>query len=212
MKTQRAAFVISILALVAAMTGGALAGVIITSKQIRNGSILSQDIHNNQVKSADLKNRSVDTTDIAKEAVENPEINVPNPAQLDEEGAASGQVGVDFALVDKVGTYVKEETATALQVEWLGSAEGATFAPCIFQLRIDGVAAPSSGAEWFVPAQQRSNVSISDIFSGLPEGPHEIEVWARTGPGTMGNGPFVCMVGPASMGIGQTFLVGEVVL
>jgi hypothetical protein len=205
-----ASIVIAVLAL---CLGGALAsGVIITSKQIKNGTILSQDIHNNQVQSADLKNQTVNTQDIANNAVEAPQIEVPQPKQLEQEGAAVGNVEEAFGLVDSVGTYVKEEAETALQVEWIGSAEGGLFGSCIFQLRVDGVPAPGGGSEWFIQNQQRGNVAMSDIFPSLPVGPHRIEVWARVGGSHMGNGPFPCIVGPASMGIGQTFLVGEVVL
>lgn len=192
--------------------GAAMAtGILITSKQIKNGTILSQDIKNNQIKSNDLTNNGIRTADISNNAVEAPQIDVPNPKQLEEESASSAPVGDDFSRVDDVGVYNKQEPDTALQVEWIGTAEGAIHASCIFQLRVDGTPAPGGGSEWLLPLQQRGSLTLSDVFPGLPAGPHEIEVWARAGT-KVGEGPYMCVIGPPGIGIAQIFLVAEVVL
>lgn len=61
----------STFALVIALTGaGAMAsGVLVTSKQIKNGTITSQDLKNNGIRGADIKSDAIGSSDIASGAV-----------------------------------------------------------------------------------------------------------------------------------------------
>lgn len=213
--------VISVFALVIALTSaGAWAGtVLVGSKQIRNGSILTQDIHKNAVKttdigsnavgSSDIKTGAVDSSDIGEGQVLPQDVTMPDPAQLQEGDTASAVVGGDFGLVDQVGTYTKGDPTSALEVDWTGTAAAGEI-NCVFQLRVDGQASANGAGLVFVASQTESTTSVSAtaLFDGLGPGPHHIEVWARL----TGSGPSTCTVGPGSAGIGQTFVVSELVV
>src|ERR1044072_1227515 len=98
---NRYSTVVSTLALVVALTGvGAQAsGVFVTSKQIRNGTILSQDIHKSAVKSSDLGNGTVKSEDIGSGQVEPQDVTMPSPEQIQEAGGgvAMAEVSTAFA-------------------------------------------------------------------------------------------------------------------
>lgn len=216
--------VIATLALVVALTSaGAWAGtVLVGSKQIRNGSILTQDIHKAAVKSSDIGGSAVQSTDIKTGAVEGSDIGagevepqdvtMPEPEQIQEAGVAAADVGdAVFVLVDEVGTYIKEDPAAEMQVDWSGTAESPFGVDCIFQLRVDGQASAAGAGAIFVPSGAPESVSTTALFSGLSVGPHQIQVWARAPRG--GPTPDTrCIVGPSRSGIPQTFIVSEQVV
>ncbi len=215
-----------VLSCIAAVGGVASAAkVFVTSRQIKNGTILSQDIKNNQVKSTDIKNNQVTSTDIANgqvtstdigegevhstdigtNQVTSSDVNLPESEQIVEapKDVASAQVGSAFSLVDEAGTYDKEAAESVLEVSWTGSAVAAGITPqCVFQLRVDGNGVVGAGEMFTGPSTWSGTVTA--LFPGLPVGPHTIEVWARS---TVGNS--TCIVGPAEAGIGQTFSVAE---
>lgn len=229
------------LALVAAVGGiASAAGVFVTTRDIKNGTILSQDIHNNQVKSADVKNGTVASGDIKTGGVTSPDIgtgqvgsedigegevhtgdiggnqvtpsdvNLPESEQIVEppKDVASAEVGPDFALIDSAGAYTKEAAESVLEVTWTGTAKaefgaGLGSSKCVFQLRVDGNAAAGAG-EAFVE-NSSINASVTALFAGLGVGPHNIEVWAKSAE----SGTAKCIVGPAEIGIGQTFTIAE---
>jgi len=239
--------VVSTLALVFALgafcIGGAMAtGVIVTSKQIKNGSILSQDIHRDAVKtsdigrdavgSADIKNESVegadigngqvggadigagqvDSSDIGNGQVTPQDVTMPDPKQLQESDTSVADIGGDaFVLLDSVGTYVKEDSTSVLEVNWTGTVGSPSGSGCIFQLRVDQQPSAASGGLTFLQSgpEAASSVSADALFTGLQAGPHTVEVWARQ---TQGPGTTRCIVGPASPGISQTFVVSEQVI
>lgn len=233
MRSQtRIALGIAALALVVALSGigGAMAGqALITGKQIRNGSLTTQDykkgsvqtsdvkngsiesadVENGAVESADLKDSGITTADIGANQVTATDIEVPDPKQSTENGAASAEVGTDFTLIDPVETYVKQDPTSALEVSWTGSAS-AGFSPCQFQIRVDGqAAAAGAGAIYVANGTVNGNVSTSALFSGLPSGPHDVSIYARAvNPGQ----PFPCTVGPAEAQLTQTFITAELVL
>jgi hypothetical protein len=213
--------VVATLALFVALTGVGLvqAGVLVTSKQIRNGTILSQDIHKAGVKSsdistggvrsADIQSGAVESSDIGAGEVEPQDVTMPEPEQLQEGDVATLDVGDDFALIDTVGTYSKEDPTSTLQVDWTGSASSPFGADCLFQLRVDGKPSSADGGLIFVASGQPISVSATALFDGFATGSHTIEVWAKQGHGT---GTTRCVVGPAEAGIGQTFVVSELVV
>ena len=221
-----------VLAALALCLGGAVAsGVLVTSKQIKNGTITTKDLHKNAVKGKDLSNGAVGSADIGAGAVQNSDIGanavtspdigdgqvtpadvtMPPPLQIEQAAGtvAPANVGQVFALADVVGTYSKGDSTSALQVDWSGTAE-AGFSPCVFQLRVDGKPAASGAGETYVPNGQAANVSPVALFEGLPPGPHQVEVWARIVGGGGSTNP--CTVGPAFAGIGQTFVINEQVV
>ena len=86
MKLQvRASLALSIIALILAVTagavGGALAnGVLIGSKQIRNGSVKSVDLKNNGVQSADVQNGTVSSADVKNDGIASSDL-APNSVE-----------------------------------------------------------------------------------------------------------------------------------
>lgn len=240
--------VVATLALVIALTGTAAmaGGVIVTSKQIKNGSILTQDIHKNAVRASDIGDNSVSTSEIKSDAVTASDIGA---GQVDSEAIGTGQVtsseigngevtpqdvtmpepeqikvadvatlnpaSMAFQKLDEVGTYVKEDAGSALQVEWTGSVEGhnhGEISGCVFQLRVDGQPPSGGGSEVF--GKGIVSVSASALFPGFAAGAHTVEVWARLAEGepTGMENADRCTIGPAAASISQTFIVSEQVL
>lgn len=239
-----------VVAIAALCVGGAMAsGVLVTSKQIKNGSILTQDLHKNAVKGKDIAENSVGSSEIGAGQVTAPDIGadqVTAPAigagQVDSEAIGNGDVSsadigngqvqpqdvtmpepeqlkdgdtavlaaptLEFQKVDDVGTYLKEDAESELEVDWTGSVKGENggeASGCVFQLRVDGQPAPNAGGEVF--GKGLTSVSATALFGPLPVGGHAVEIWARITIATgMGNS---CTVGPAAAGIGQTVVVSE---
>lgn len=216
---------LALIALVVALLGACIAGanaagVIVSSKQIRNGSILTQDIHKGAVKTSDIGTSAVKSGDIGTSAVQSSDIGegqvtpddvtMPDPDQLVDSDIAKAEFGEEFGRLSDVGTYAKEAPDSLLQVDWTGSA-AAGFAGCQFQIRVDGQASgPGAGVFFVANGGQAVSVASTALFSGLPTGAHTIEVWARTVGG--GGAQFPCTIGPASAGIAQTFVVSEQVV
>jgi len=202
--SNRYAAIVSTLALVfsiaALCLGGAMAtGVLVGTKQIRNGSILTQDIHNGTLKSADIGTGQVMPQDMT----------MPPPDQLQGNDVATSQVGGDFTLVDSIGNYDKQDATSELEVDWTGTASAGN-SPCIFQIRVDGQPSSSAAGELFVAVQSTISVSATSLFDGLPTGAHSIEIWAKAGNGMYPTSK--CTIGPASAGIEQTVVVSEQVV
>lgn len=221
MKLQvRASLLIAVVALVAALSGigGAYAGtVLITGKQIKNGSLTTQDyrkgsvrtsdVQNGAVGSPDLTNGGVSTADIGANQVQPTDLALPAPQVGVEAGTASAEVGDGFTLVDPVETYVKVDPTSILEVTWTGSA-AAGFLPCQFQIRIDGQEpAGGAGTIYVANGSVNGNIMTSVTFSGLPEGPHDIAIYARSVGGST-----TCTVGPEQAQIKQSFITAEQVV
>jgi hypothetical protein len=218
---QRYSMVVSTLALVVALTSaGAYAGqALIGGKQIRNGSITSKDIRKKAVKTSDIGTGAVRSTDLSTGAVQSADIGegqvqaqditLPAPQQLQSADGASAEVGGDYARVDIVGSYSKQDPASVLEVTWTGTA-AAGFSPCVFQLRVDGAASGDGAGVIYVQNGTTVSVSASALFSGLGAGAHQIEVWARLT--SAGGTNYPCTVGPAEAGVAQTFVVSEQVV
>lgn len=235
MKVQvRLSVALSVVALVAALcgVGGAYAGsVLVTSKQIKNGTIVTQDIHKGGVKSSDVANGTiaspdigngdvstadigtgqVQTADIGEGQVQPQDVTMPEPEQVVEGDIAKAEVGTEsFGLIDTVGTYAKEDGAAQLQVDWSGSAAADPQGACIFQVRVDGQAAANGAGQVYLGPSAVISVSTSALFDGLAVGPHTVEVWAMIGSNhNPSGGPFSCTVGPLTAGVSQTFVVSE---
>jgi hypothetical protein len=218
---------LALLALIVSLLGtgavGANAvGVLVGSKQIRNGSILTQDIHKSAVKSSDIgpaavqstdvEDGAIDSTDIGNGEVEPQDVTMPDPAQLKESDVATFVPTVDFALLDIVGSYSKDDPTSVLEVDWTGSVEGhngGEASGCVFQLRVDGQPPAGGGGEIF--GKGLTSASASALFPGLAAGPHQVEIWARKVLPNTGMGDS-CTVGPAEAGIKQTVVVSELVV
>lgn len=207
-----------VFSLAALCIGGAMAtGVIVTSKQIKNGSIRTQDIHKNAVRTSDIGTSAVMSTDIGTGAVQTSDIGagqvapedvtMPAPAQISETSVETVQAPDGFVVVDVAGSYAKADPSSLLEVSWTGTV-ATGFSPCIFQLRVDGQPSGANAGEIYVANSSTLSVSVSALFSGLPVGPHQVEVWAKSSL----EGSYPCTVGPASAGIGQTFVIAEQVV
>lgn len=212
--------VASTLALFVALTGVGLvqAGVIVTSKQIKNGTITSKDIHNagvktsdigkNAVRSADIQTGAVESSDIGTGQVTPEDVTMPAPGQCKFSGTAALDPSLEYQKVTDLCTYTKADASSDLEVSWTGSVlgeNGAEAGGCVFQLRVDGQPAPNGGGEVF--GKGTISVASSALFSGLGTGSHTIEVWARITVDTPASNN--CTVGPEKAGIGQTTVVTE---
>lgn len=211
-----------VFAVMALCLGGAIASgkfVITSSAQIKNNVIKSADIHANgvtpsdikTVTSADIANGEVKTADIGSGQVTPEDVTMPPPLQVEQAPGSIAPANVDqgFAPVDTAGAYSKADATSALQVSWSGTAE-AGFSPCVFQIRVDGRPAAQGAGETYVPNSQATSISAVALFDGLPPGSHQIEIWARITGG--GGATYPCTVGPGFAGIGQTFVIEEVVI
>ena len=215
-----------IFSLFALCLGGAVAsGVIVTGKQIKNGSITSKDLHKSAVRSSDIRNGAVGSSDIKTAAVQSSDIGagqvtpedvtMPAPAELKEAGAESSKPTMAYSLLDVIGSYSKVDPTSTLEVDWTGSVEGHNgdeISGCVFQLRVDGQPSPGGVGEVF--GKGLTSVSATALFPGLTVGAHQIEVWARlAAQEPESSGDFdKCTVGPPAAGIGQTVVVSEQVI
>jgi hypothetical protein len=221
------AAIMSTVAVVLALTsaGAVAAGVVVTSKTIKNGTVKSVDLQNGGVKSADLKNDSVSSADIGSDAVSSSDIapgavesaalNLPAPVQCQVAGETKIHPTMAFAKVADVCTYAKGTAESILEVDWTGSVEGHNgggVSGCVFQIRVNGM--PSAQGAGAVFGDGLSPVSASVLFSGIQPGPLTVEIWARLAaqePG-MGGDYDACTLGPAAASTAQTVTVGEQVI
>jgi hypothetical protein len=63
-RTPSPALIVASVALLLSLTGGAVAGALITGKQIKDNSVATADVTNNSLGSVDVKNESITTGDI----------------------------------------------------------------------------------------------------------------------------------------------------
>lgn len=220
MKTQvRFSTAISVVALVAALcgVGGAYAGsVIITSKQIKNGTILSTDIHkagvkstdvaNGTISSADIGNGDVTSTDIGANQVTPADVSMPAPLQVIPPTASGPVTTEGFSKLADVATYSKAQSESVLEVNWSGAVTSGPGTNCIFQLRVDGNEPSGGGGEVFAQATP-VNVATSAQFTGLAAGDVTVQIWAKAtaiiGPGGS------CVIGPSNPSIDTTIGIVE---
>lgn len=191
-----------------AVTSTAIKADAVTSEAIQPDAVGTSDIGANAVTSEQIGNGDIKSADIGNGEVTPEDITVPAPQQF-VIGSATAQVDENPAKVADVGTYDKQDPTSVLSVTWTGTALAPRQA-CIFQLRVDGQPAPNGAGLVFANAGEFATVNVSStaLFSGLGEGPHAVELWARaiTG-GAPGTDP--CIIGPAEAGIPQTFVVSE---
>lgn len=201
MNTNRLSLIFSVLALVAALTvGGAYAKQhLIGSKQIRNNSLTTKDI----------KNDTVGTKDIGEGAVTPGDVSMPPPG-TSSPGTIVGPVTDQYRKLGDAGGYTKVQADSVLSVTWSGAVAPGAATNCVFQLRVNGREPVGGGGEVF--AQTGAvNVSTTALFSGLPEGPLTVEVWARYSA-TLNPPAASCIVGPDNPGIKTTFTYNEEVV
>jgi hypothetical protein len=215
---QRLSLIISTLALVVALTGVGLvqAGVLVTSKQIKNGTILSEDIHrggvktsdvaNGTVSSADIGNGDIASVDIGANEVEPSDLELPAPVEATPD-EATGSVAVgEFSKLATVAELTKVQAESVLEVTWSGAIAPGPSTNCIYQLRVNEAIAPQGGGEAFAQTSA-VNVSTTATFSGVPAGPISIEVWAKARAAATPTPS--CILGPANPGIDTTIVAIE---
>ena len=199
-----------ILSLSALCLGGAIASgrLIITSKNIRNGTVSSVDLKNNNVKSVDVANSGITDPDIASNAVTPADVEMPPPVVADPTGL-NGAVTTDgFSQLADAGSYSKVQPESTLEVQWAGVASSGIGTNCIFQVRVDGAEPQGGGGEVFTQGNAQ-NVSTVGLFPALPAGPHEVEVWAKASAYAGGGGGPSCTLG--GQGNDSTFVMNEAV-
>ena len=200
----------------ACLAGASAAGVFVTGKHIKNGSITASDLHKNAVgakaidkgavKSAEIGAAQVRSSDIGTNQVTAQALDLPDPTQV-VMGEVVGPVGPEFSAFADVASYDKTSADSVLHVDWSGVAAGGPGTNCIYQIRVNGQPPQRGGSEVFA-AGGGVNVSTSALFGGLPAGAARIEVWARYSA-KLGENP-TCILNPAANpGITSTFLIIE---
>lgn len=234
--------VVALLALIIAVLGTSLvganaAGVFVTSRQIKNGTILSQDVHKNALNSGDIKNSSIDgvdigtgqvegsdigtgqvgTTDIATEGVTAPDVannsltgedlELPDPSEVQDPGVAKATVNGETYSLIDVAGKYSMVEAAALEVTWTGSAAEGE----------DNVIHSPCVFELRVDGQPssggggevfvRGKASVS--MSVLFPGLAAGEHQIEVWARHAGGSDTSCIVGPNELGIDQSFIVAE---
>jgi hypothetical protein len=174
------------------------------SEEIQTNAVGSEELAANAVGSEEIAPGAVHSSDIGDNQVTSEDVDLPEPEQIVTPPEAPDMVGNEYALVDEVGSYIKEDPTSGLSVSWTGSA-AAGFSPCLFQIRVDGTASANGAGVIYVANGSTISVSGTALFEGLGTGPHAIQVWAHS---TI-NGSFPCTVGPVVAGVDQTFVVSE---
>lgn len=218
-----AALIVSLVG--AGIAGAGAAGVFVTGKQIKNGSITARDLHRNSVRSSAIGNGAVKSADVGAEAIRSADIgtgqvqdvdigddqvtprslSLPAPMQFIVPPQVVGPVGPDFGPLASVGVYSKASASSVVKVDWSGVAVSGEATNCIFQIRVNGAPPEGGGGEVF--AFSTENVSTSAVFSGQPAGPVEVEVWSKYS-GKAG-GQATCILSPDYPGLKSTFVISE---
>lgn len=232
-----------VLSIAALCVGGAMAsGVLVTSKQIKNGSILTQDLHANVVKDKTLAANSVTSSDIGADQVTAPDIGV---GQVDSEAIGNGEV----SSADIGSGQVTPQDMNMPDPSQLKDGDVAVLAtPTLEFQKVDDVGSytkedPSSDLEvdWTGSVRGENGGEASGCVFQLrvdgqpaPNGGGEVFAKGLTSVsstalfGALPTGQHAveiwaritiatgmgnsCTVGPAAAGIGQTVVVSEQVL
>lgn len=207
---ERLSLVISLFALAVALTGvgAAAAGIIVTSKQIQNGTIRSVDISRNGVRSTDVANGTIDSVDVGGNEIKPSDVEMPAPIEVTPDGV-SGPVTGAYSRLATVAVITKVQDASPLEITLGGAVAGGPGTNCAYQLRVNGAPALDGGGEAFSPTGA-VNVSAAASFRGVPAGQVAVEVWARATSAISPNP--TCAVGPSDPGIETTVLVVEQVV
>ena len=151
------------LALVLAMSGSAYA-LIVTSADIKNGTIKSIDVGNDKLTGTDLKNRSVGTADL---------------------GLNVNSAGVSKTSVSSPETQANELASVTMTLKKPGDVLG------VLTLQTDGVAAPSTtltltpyvdgvqhGSHTYVVPAEGSLETVTILCNAIPAGSHTFSIWS----------------------------------
>lgn len=231
---RNAALIVATAAFIVALVGvpGVTAGgLLVTGKQIKNHSITARDLRKNAVGtkslakdavrssdirsgavlSADIGEGEINTSDIGEGQVTPQDVTMPAPTQCKMGETVSIDPSLAFQQVADLCSFTKADATSIIEATWTGSVlgeNGGELSGCVFQLRLDGNAAPGGSGEVF--GKGIVSVSSSAAFPGAAPGPHTVSVWARVTVDTSAGNK--CTVGPPNAGIGQTTLVNEKVL
>lgn len=209
MKLQvRASLALSVMAIIAALggVGGAIAGSMITGKQIRNGSLTSLDYHKGSVKSTDIANSSVSTADIGTDQVTPADVAMPAP-ESNSAGGTAAKVGGEFAPLQTILTGTKDQAESVLHATWGGTITASNLTTCIFQLRVNGQPPTGGGGEAAASSEQVVQINVDAVFAGIPAGPVSVEIWAKVTQDVYGTS--TCQTAPANPGIRTTATISE---
>jgi len=236
--------VMATLALVVALTGTAAvaSGVIVTSKQIKNGSILTQDIHKNAVRASDIGSNSVSTSEIKDDAVAASDIGA---GQVDSEAIGTGQVtsseigngqvtpqDVDMpepqeleakGAASKSWIFGEPQVANFELVDPVGAYEK-TDAGSVLQVDWIGTAAGNGCVFQLRVDGQPVSGSGGEVFASAATSVAASALFPGLGVGShqieiwarprvpSPSAGGTCTVGPEAAGIDQTFIISEQIL
>lgn len=176
------------IALTIGVAGTATAASLITSADIKNGTIQNIDVKTGALTGLKVKNKSLTAKDI-KPTIAGPTV----VTSLGIGGTNTSNPGMAFTEVEGVGTFTKQRNNSLVRLDWTSHANvvgpmdvGAALLFCEYQLRIDGkvadgTAPASSGSPFAVIGEGVNSFSLSGVFTGVGKGDHEVTVWLREG-------------------------------
>lgn len=172
------------------------------------GAYAADELGKNSVGARELEKNAVRSQEVASNAVGSKEVDLPRPETIAAGGAPSlPQHGSTDPQKLLGQPYVKQDAATVLRVDWSGAVVS-NGVPCVFEVRLDGQ--PSQSQPLYLDAQSKLSVATSVVFPGVPAGPHEVQVWARSTATVGGSFSGACSLGIPDVGIGQSLVVEEV--
>ena len=156
--------VVSVLALFVALGGSATAAVLITGKQVKNGSLTGVDVKNSSLTGGDLKNNSVGNLDIkdgdllAKDFKPGQlPAGPPGPQGQQGEPGIKGDTGTAraYALVNSDGTLVAAKTKNVVQVTRPFEGSYCVVLPAgVDATKVEGTVSPNYVSAPFLPIAQ----------------------------------------------------------
>jgi hypothetical protein len=207
-----AALIISVLALVVALSGVGYAALVITGKDVKNSSLTGKDVKNSSLTSKDVKDASLTGADVQDESLTGADVaesslgTVPNATAVG--GATLGQLtlgtsaGTSGCTTTTDGTYLDCSTATIVlprrqRLLLIGSADvgvgtsanSNAYATCRLEVDNAPTGQPSQvgwGGTGFTAgnAFPQFAAALNTVTTPLAAGPHRVDIACARSLGT----------------------------
>lgn len=205
-----------VVALTAAGSGGAVAGALITGKQIKNESVTGADLKNGTVGSADIADRSLGSQDVADGSLGSQDI---ADGSLGSQDVADGSLGSQDVANGSLGsadlsTSARQELAGSLAsgraaadagLSRVRTARGITVSVTraeqgVYCVVLAGTAVTSDDAVLVATATDPSTIVIADPAvtpASCPRGAWAVRTYVRLADGSIeaSDQPFVFQIG-----------------
>lgn len=176
----------------------------VRKSEIGAGGVGASELGGGSVDDGALQTNAVGSRSLSAGSVRASELALPAPVQVASDAPHAAEVGGGYEKLADLGTIDKTTEDSKISVQWASVAR-ASFASCVYQLRIDGQPAGEAG-EAFVANSDTQSVSSSAVFAA-GAGAHTVQVWARNTNGAQ----YPCAINPADVGVAQTVVIEELV-